>query len=291
MIYTTAKKFLYILILWLFTFSFISTTISAYNPTPTDTQQLNNLKTQLNIIISWNNQDLRNFFYQIKNLQQKFSDDPRLDYMLNDLKQDLYNKLYTQKTLAKIQSQPIKQQFVQQFAPNISIDTDVANSCTWRYNTLDDISFAYNFPTALTIATRYKETTCWYYLPIHPTYGSNWPFQIISKDYWTWAITEQIFIQSVQDFIEFSKAKHTQYKTRLWIELSYTWFDMTWLINHGALYNWAKITWNIQSWYIALANNPKYLFDWYWPEYSWVNRYWLIPKFIKILDRELQNKY
>lgn len=289
MIYTTAKKFLYILILWLFTFSFISTTISAYNPTPTDTQQLNNLKTQLNIIISWNNQDLRNFFYQIKNLQQKFSDDPRLDYMLNDLKQDLYNKLYTQKTLAKIQSQLIKQQFVEQFAPNISIDTNIPNSCTWRYNTLDDISFAYNFPTALTTAIRYRESTCAYYLPNN----KNWPFQIISKDYGTWQITEDKFVETITDFMDFTKHKINRYERvnnnpEYKINLYYTWFDLTWVVRFWALYN-------SLSWWTVYGDikprTPWYVFDWYWEEYSWARRYGILPKFIKILDRELQNKY
>jgi hypothetical protein len=76
---------------------------------------------------------------------------------------------------------------------------------------MDTISFANNFPTALTIATRYREVTCGYYMP---TNGDG-PFQIVSKDYGTGQMTEAKFLQTIQDFIDFSKAKHLQYKTKL----------------------------------------------------------------------------
>ncbi|HBB04941.1 TPA: hypothetical protein DCZ39_08975 [Patescibacteria group bacterium] len=88
---------------------------------------------------------------------------------------------------------------------------------------MDSISFANNFPTALTIATRYREVNCGYYLPAN----GDGPFQILSKDYGTGQITESKFIQTMQDFIDFSKYKisryekankaeeHTEFKTNL----------------------------------------------------------------------------
>jgi hypothetical protein len=76
---------------------------------------------------------------------------------------------------------------------------------------MDSISFANNFPTALTIATRYREVNCGYYMPAN----GDGPFQIVSKDYGTGQITEAKFIGAMQDFIDFSKAKHLQYKTKL----------------------------------------------------------------------------
>lgn len=76
---------------------------------------------------------------------------------------------------------------------------------------MDTISFANNFPTALTIATWYRETHCGYYLPAN----GDGPFQILSKDYGTGQITEAKFLNMMQDFIDFSKAKHLQYKTSL----------------------------------------------------------------------------
>ena len=76
---------------------------------------------------------------------------------------------------------------------------------------MDTISYANNFPTALMMATRYREAHCGYYLPSN----GDGPFQIVSKDYGTGQITEAKFLQAMQDFIDFSKAKHTQYTTRL----------------------------------------------------------------------------
>ena len=68
--------------------------------------------------------------------------------------------------------------------------------------------FANNFPTALTIATRYRETHCGYYLPSN----GDGPFQILSKDYGTGEINEDTFTQSIQDFIDFSKGKYAHNK-------------------------------------------------------------------------------
>ena len=285
------KKVLSRFIVLVSAFCLLLSTCMAYNPSSWDIQQINTLKASLNTITSWNNQDLWNFYYQLKNLQNKFWSNPRLNYMLNDLKEHLYIQFYTKKNIAKQDSKSFKQSFVNTYISWVTIDSTIPWNCTWRYNTLDDISFAYNIPTARTIAIRYRESTCWFYLPNHPIYWSNWPFQILSKDYGTWDMTEEIFVQSAQDFMEFTKAKQIQYKTKLWIKVTYTWFDFTWLTNQWALYNGATITWNIISGYIALPNKPKYLYDWYWTEYSWAVKYWVIPKFIKFLDREIKNKY
>jgi hypothetical protein len=95
----------------------------------------------------------------------------------------------------------------------------------------------------------------------------------------------------MQDFIDFSKWKRTQYKTKLWINLTYTGFDMTWLVNHTALYNGATITWSTTSGYQALPINPRYAYDGYGQQYSGALRYGLIPKFLKVLDWELKNSY
>jgi hypothetical protein len=282
MIYTVSKKALFIFIIWLSSFGLWISSAFGYNPTSWDIQQINTLKISLNKIISWNNQDLWSFYYQLKNLQNNFWSNPKLNYMLNDLKEDLYVQFYTKKNLAKQQSKDFKQTFVNNYISWVIIDSPIPWNCTWRYNTLDDMSFAYNIPTALTIATRYRETTCWYYLPGN----GDWPFQILSKDYGTWQITEDIFIQSAQDFMWFTKSKQTQYKTKLWIKVTYTWFDWTWLANQWALYNGWFISWNI-----VMPNAPKYLYDWYGIQYSWAVKYWLIPKFIKFLDREIKNKY
>jgi hypothetical protein len=131
-------------------------------------------------LIENNNVNLRDFYNQLRILQEDYSKDARLNYMLGNLKDHLYHNLFTQKTHAKITSQSGKQEFLNQHLSGIY--DDIQNSlqnCTGWYNTLDDISFAYDFPTALTIATWYRESTCAYHLPSN----KNGPFQIISKDY------------------------------------------------------------------------------------------------------------
>lgn len=253
----------------------------AYQPTADDAALLRDLKIQLNQSTSWNMQQAWNFYYQIKSLQEQYPENEKISYLLNELDTHIVAKITTEKTKAKIASKQFKQDFLQQYTSWISIDITTADSCTWWYNTIDNLSFANNFPTALTLATRYRETNCWYYLP------RNWrgPFQITSNNYGTGEITESTFIKSIQDFIDFSKAKHARYKTALGITMDYNSFDYTWIINHSALYNWATIS----SW-VAVPNAPTYVFDWY-TTYTWATRYWVFPKFLKMLQWELETNY
>lgn len=261
---------------------------AAYTPTENDKQDLTNLKTQLDSVIE-NNIDLWSFYNQVVNLQADYSNNERLNYMFEDLKYHLYsdkknkNALSKQKSDAKATSKDAKQEFLDEY--NTWFFVDIENSlknCTGRYKTLDDISFAYDFPTALTIAVWYRESTCAYYLP------NNWdgPFQILSKDYGTGEITSKQFIQTVVDFMEFSKNKLARYDGQLSGELSYNSFDMTWVLNFAALYNWWTRSWNI-----IVPSNYKYALDGYWEEYSWAKKYGIVPQMLKVLERELENEY
>lgn len=283
------KKFFLILAIWLSTFYFLLSTVSAYSPTSWDIQQINTLKVQLNNITKDNNQDLLDFYYQIKSLQKKLNNQERLDYILNELANYLYWNFLTKKNQAKQWAKLNKQNFVNTYISWISLNWPILNWCTWRYNTLDDMSFAYNIPTALTIASRYRETNCGYYLPKN----WDWPFQILSKDYGTGEITDDIFVQSAQDYLEFANRKHSRYNDRnakswLRVNISYTNFDFTGIVRHWALYNglsWSTVYWDIKP------MKPWYVFDGYGQEFSWAKRYGILPQFIKILDRELKNKY
>ena len=194
--------------------------------------------------------------------------------------------LDSRKKLSKQQSAATKSKFLDEYKSDISSSIEFPKEkCTWRYNTIDNISFANNFPTALTIAIRYRESTCSYYLPNN----WYWPFQIMSKNYWTWEITEEIFKQSIQDFIDFTKNKIENYNKKSdeqfpKINLSYTWFDYTGVVSVAALYNW----WTRTGW-MVIPNAPKYVFDWYWKEYSWAKKYGIYPMFLKVLEREINN--
>lgn len=262
-------------------------TALAYEPTSQDISQINLLKAQFDTITTGNMKDKWDFYAQLKTLQEQFTGHEQLNYYLTSLGAYLVTQINTEKTKAKSLSKSAKQDFVDTYSGWFSQNITTADSCTGRYNTMDTISFANNFPTALTIATRYREVNCGYYMPSN----GDGPFQILSKDYGTGQITEATFLQTIQDFITFSKAKHLQYKTKLWISLTYTWFTRTGLIYHAALYNGWLITWDAISWYSITPNNPRYVYDGYGQEYSWAIRYGLVPKFLKVLDWELKNSY
>ncbi len=259
----------------------------AYTPTSLDLTQINLLKAQLDSITTGNMKDKADVYLQLKTLQEQFSGHEQLTYYLNDLGTHIVTQVNIEKTKVKPTTKLLKQEFFTQYSGWFSQAITTADTCMGRYNTIDTISFANNFPTALTIAMRYRETTCGYYLPSN----GDGPFQILSKDYGTGQITEAKFLQAIQDFIDFSKAKHTQYTTKLWIKLTYTGFDMTGLVYHSALYNGATITWSATSGYVAFPNNPKYVYDGYGSEYSGATRYGIIPKFLKVLDWEIQTQY
>jgi len=273
------------LVLWLMVFT---VSFAAYTPTENDKQDLTNLKIQLDTVIE-NNIDLWNFYNQIVNLQNDYSRNERLNYMFEDLKYHLYsdkknkNALSKQKDSAKATSKDAKQEFLDEYNTwfSVKIENSLKN-CTGRYKTLDDISFAYDFPTALTIAVWYRESTCAYYLPNN----GDWPFQILSKDYWTGEITQKQFVQAVVDFMEFSKNKLARYEWQLSGELSYSSFDLTWVLNFAALYNWWTRSWNI-----IVPSNYKYALDGYWEVYSGAKKYGIFPQMLKVLEWELENEY
>ncbi len=254
----------------------------AYQPTSNDMAQINLLKNQLTAITTGNMKDKRAFYAQIKTLQEQFSWYDQLNYYLDALGLNLITEVNIEKVKTKIIAKQFKQDFFNIYSGGFSQDISTPDSCTGRYNTMDTISFANNFPTALTIATRYRETNCGYYMPAN----TNGPFQIISKNYWTGQISEAKFIQTIQDFIDFSQSKYQQYKSKLWVKLTYTGFDRTGLVDHAGLYNGGIISWSIVN-----PINPKYAFDGYGQDYSWAARYWLIPKFLKVVDWELKNSY
>jgi len=259
--------------------SFVSVSF-AYTPTLPDLQQIITLRAKLDQIVSWNNLDTWNFYSQIRTLKTQFNDE-KLNYILDQLNVFLISKLETEKAKAKESSKQFKQDFLTQYMTGLQ-EITTADTCAGRYNTLDNISFANNFPTALTIATWYRESNCGYYLPSN----GDGPFQILTKDYGTGAINEGIFFQAVQDFIDFSQTKYANYKTKLGIVMTYTWFDFTWIIDHAWLYNGWTITW-----WIVRPNNPHYVRDGYGDQYSWAIRYGLVPKFLKTLNREIQTQY
>lgn len=274
------------LILWAFVSLFAGgafATSLAYTPTSQDTANLADLQTKLTTLVIDDNINLWNFYNQLKNLETDYSNDDRLSYMLGNLKDFMYSKLFTLKTAAKIVSKDVKKDFLTKYDTGFTIEAeDSLSNCTGRYNTLDDISFAYDFPTALTMATWYRESSCAYYLPSN----GDGPFQIVKEDYGTWDITEKMFIKTIEDFLSFTKSKFARYEWELSGSLSYTWFDFTGVSNFAALYNGG-----VKSWNIIVPNRTDYLLDGYGDEFSWAVKYGVFPQFIRALDWEIKNKY
>lgn len=272
------KNLLALLVIWI---AILGVSSAAYVPTAKDTSNIKSLKNQLDTLIQNNNINLRDFYNQTVQLQTQYSGDGRLNYMIWELQSYLYTNLSAQKTAAKATTKIDKKEFLDEY--NTGFDTWITltvDQCTLQYNTIDNISFAYDMPTAVTMAIWYRESNCGFYLPKN----GNWPFQITSKNYGSGDMNQQLFIQTVVDFLEFSKNKLSKYNLS-W-NLSYNNFDYTWIVNFAALYNW----WTRSGWLI-LPNNPKYVFDWYGQEYSGATRFGVLPQALKVLERELDNKY
>jgi len=162
-------------------YSALGTETLAYSPSSGDQQQVNFLNAHLDAITTGDMQNVWNFYSQIKVLLKDYGSNEQVNRILSQLNVHLMDRLTVEKNKAKIASKQFKEDFLTQYLTGEIQDISDQLSCTGRYNTLDNISFAYNFPTALTIATRYREANCGYYLPAN----GNGPFQILSKDYGT----------------------------------------------------------------------------------------------------------
>ena len=272
---------------------FATQAVFAYAPTSTEVQRTQALTQKLTDIIDGDKLTLWHFYTQLLDIDEYFVNDPRMHYMITTIANNLDQQLETMKIPALLDSKIQKEAFVAQYASWILVEHDIPQKCRERWQYLDDISFVHDFPTAITISTWYTESTCGFYLPINKLYGSNGPFQIITKDYGTGEMTEKLFRQTVEDFIGFSQAKFSSYAKAnrdqwLTVNLTYTDFNYTGVVRHGALYNGlsgSTIKGNIQpmkSWYV---------FNSYAPEYSGAVRYGLLPMFIKSLQWELANVY
>ena len=125
--------------MFLFVFAFIFVgSVFAYTPSTKDTANLAHLKSQLSGLIEKNNINLRDFYNQLRILQSDYSQDARLNYMLGNLKDHLYDNLSAQKTSAKILSKDSKQEFLDQYLTGISKDISGSlNNCTSRALVID----------------------------------------------------------------------------------------------------------------------------------------------------------
>ena len=229
---------------------------------------------------------LWSYYTQLSKWYELLKNNDRLGTISSNLRDYAYSLLDSRKKLAKQQSAAVKTAFLDEYEDDILIDAEFPkDKCTWWYNTIDNISFANDFPTALTIAVWYRESGCGYYLPSN----GDGPFQIVNENYWTGEITEEVFKQTIQDFIDFSKKKIDKYNNKSSdeypeIKIWYKSFDYTGVVNYLALYNgWTRTWWMVQP------NAPQYVFDGYGEDYSNSKKYGVFPMFLKVLEWEVEN--
>lgn len=249
-------------------------------------EELEQVNSQKAIINDASDYGVRDYYLQLSKWYNILKNDDKLGTISEKLRDYAYSVFSTRKSIAKKEWKDLKSEFLGEYADNIIMDSEFPlDKCTWRYNTIDSISFANNFPTALTIAIRYRETTCGYYLPAN----GDGPFQIVSLDYGTGEITEEIFKQSIQDFIDFAKKKIDTYNAKAdeefpEINLTYTWFDLTGMVSFAALYNgWTRTGWVVEP------NAPEYVYDGYGEWHENTKRFGVLAAFLNILDWELEN--
>ena len=264
-------------------FGFCWISEAKYALTWDELKQFNNQKVTL---AQASNNWLWSYYVQLSKWSNLLENDERLSTISSGLRDYAYSQFDSRKKIAKQQYMSEKSDFLDEYRWDIMMEEEFPiDNCIWRYNTIDNISFANDFPTALTLAVWYRESNCGYYLPAN----GDGPFQIVSKNYGNWEITEEIFKQTIQDFIDFAKNKVDNYNKKAdddfpVLKLSYTWFDYTWVVSFAALYNW----WTRTGWMVQ-PNAPKYVFDGYGEKYANAKKYWLFPAFLKLISWELNN--
>ena len=264
-------------------FGFCWISEAKYNLTWDELKQFNSQKVTIS---QASDSGLWKYYTQLAKWYNILEDDERLATVSSGLRDYAYAQFDSRKRTAKQKSVWDKSKFLDEYSGDITLQDEFPfDKCTWWYNTIDNISFANDFPTALTLAIWYRESWCGYYLPAN----GDGPFQIVSKDYWNGEITEEIFKQTVQDFIDFAKWKIEGYNNRSdeefpEIKLNYTSFDYTGVVSFAALYNgWTRTGWMVQP------NAPKYVFDGYGEKYANSKKFWVFPAFLKLISWELNN--
>lgn len=231
--------------------------VSAYDPSSQEQDELAQLKWELSKLIENDNITLRNLYQQARDLHPHFSEE-KTAYYLEHLRDFLLTKIQSRKATAKSESQDIKKKFLADYQDSWLTNAETfSENCYGWYQTLDNLSFSYNFPTALTIAVWYRESNCGYYLPKN----GDGPFQIVSKDYGNWPISKVIFETTIKDFLEFSKNKIERYNGKnpaTPINLSYQ------NINYQDLYKFAGLYNGLSGGTVYGAiwpSAPKYFFE------------------------------
>jgi hypothetical protein len=179
----------------------------------------------------------------------------------------------------------MKEEFYQQHWDEIySKDFDVPSSCFDHYEFVDTLSWLYDHPTSLTLATWFRESNCrqaW-------THNARWPFQITTKHYGYGAMTRWAFLGAVQDYLAFSNEKHNRYHRanggELEVELGYDNRTLSWVVYHGALYNGLG---GSNIWWILYPASTWYVYANFTEEYADYWRDWVLTMMVKVISKKV----
>ncbi len=134
------------------------------------------------------------------------------------------------------------QTFVATRQPLVTSSMEFAQACKDHYARIDALAREQNFPTALIIATWWREYSC---NMSNPANGRG-IFQITSHYYEPWPLSEAWLLDQVQHFIDFARAKR-KYHDNVQpfddtgaIQLSYLHYDLLSIQKHSIMYNGVK---------------------------------------------------
>lgn len=259
--------------------------VFAYEPTTeADLQELSDLKTQINLAVENNNPLLFSYYQQMRELEKQFQSPAKLNYQLQHLRNFLQDKMEAKRDISKSASKSQKTQFLAQYQQTMEQYADpLHQNCYGRYHTLDTMSFAYDFPTVLTMAVWFREANCLVYRPKN----GDGPFQIVSKDYGAGKLDKPAFEVTIQDFLEFARKKIDRYNSKnptTPITLSYENLSYDDVYKFAALYNGLSGATVYGD--IAPAA-PKYFFEKMPGEFEKGKRNGLWLQTLRALEREL----
>ncbi len=220
-------------------------------------------------------------YYLFNQIQKLQTDWTRIDYLIKETKKYLREKIDVEKKIQKESKSRSEQALLEQHQWSIlTNENKLLDRCFAYEEMVDDWSWVYDIPPSLTIASWQIETTCNFKI------YKNWLFQIISKDYGEWEMTEMKLVKELQDFGKFVNHKWSWYDNRnakdwLSVGLSYDNINYEWIVRHGALYNGLS---GYTVYGDAQPLNKNYVFGNFGQENEY-KKDWLMVDVLKVIQR------
>lgn len=260
---------------------------SAYSPTTDDVEELKSLITTIENLIDDDKPTHYSFIRQLDALTHTHKDG-KVWFLLHTLHGYLTKELHQKKSQTHDDIRTMYQDFIDTYADDIQNDSPLHPNCIEYIDELDTLAYVHNVSLPVLIGTRWRETTCGYYLPSN----GDGVMQIVSHDYGTGEIQQhEDFFFMMENYIDFANAKYDRYNrvtdSGEPITIDYTTISYDDIIKHGALYN--SLSWGTIYGDIA-PTNPWYVFDNYTDAYSGSTRDGLLPVVIKTMQRWLENR-